>query len=173
CSSDLLLVPSTCSGGIPASSIAGIVTMPPPPAIASMKPASSAARNSHASSCRASSCIGRGCGGRRARGSRGVYASCGRLASRDVLVRRSPMHPRLLPTALACLIAACLPSAAAAQQRPEVAQAAQALQARVVEWRRDIHQHPELGNRETRTAALVAAHLRSLGLEPRTGIAAT
>ena len=83
------------------------------------------------------------------------------------------MHPRLLPTALACLIAACLPSAAAAQQRPEVAQAAQALQARVVEWRRDIHQHPELGNRETRTAALVAAHLRSLRLEPRTGIAAT
>jgi amidohydrolase len=42
------------------------------------------------------------------------------------------------------------------------------------EWRRDIHQHPELGNRETRTAALVANHLRALNLdEVRTGIAHT
>ena len=43
----------------------------------------------------------------------------------------------------------------------------------VVEWRRDIHQHPELGNREFRTAALVAEHLESLGLEVTTGIAHT
>ena len=40
-------------------------------------------------------------------------------------------------------------------------------------WRRDIHQHPELGEHEVRTAALVADHLRSLGLETRTGIAVT
>ena len=38
---------------------------------------------------------------------------------------------------------------------------------RVVEWRRDIHAHPELGNQETRTAGLVAAHLRALGYEVR------
>jgi amidohydrolase len=44
---------------------------------------------------------------------------------------------------------------------------------KVVAWRRDIHQHPELGNREFRTAALVAAHLRSLGLEVTTGVAHT
>src|SRR5690606_33094245 len=50
---------------------------------------------------------------------------------------------------------------------------AAALDAKVVEWRRDIHQHPELGNREFRTAALVAEHLTSLGLEVRTGIAHT
>ena len=44
----------------------------------------------------------------------------------------------------------------------------------VIAWRRDIHAHPELGNRETRTAALVAEHLRSLGFdEVRTGIAHT
>ncbi|GHA07489.1 amidohydrolase [Oceanisphaera arctica] len=43
----------------------------------------------------------------------------------------------------------------------------------VVSWRRDIHQHPELGNRETRTAALVAKHLKSLGMEVKTGIAHT
>ena len=44
---------------------------------------------------------------------------------------------------------------------------------KVIAWRRDLHQHPELGNRETRTSKLVADHLRSLGLEVRTGIAHT
>jgi amidohydrolase len=50
---------------------------------------------------------------------------------------------------------------------------AAAVDAKVVEWRRDFHQHPELGNREHRTAARVAEHLRGLGLEVRTGIAHT
>lgn len=45
--------------------------------------------------------------------------------------------------------------------------------AKVIAWRRDIHQHPELGFQETRTAALVAAHLRGLGMEVRTGVART
>lgn len=44
---------------------------------------------------------------------------------------------------------------------------------KVVEWRRDIHQHPELSNREFRTAALVAEHLRGLGLDVQTGVAHT
>jgi amidohydrolase len=44
---------------------------------------------------------------------------------------------------------------------------------KLISWRRDIHQHPELGNREFRTAELVAAHLRSLGLDVRTGVAHT
>ena len=77
---------------------------------------------------------------------------------------------------LSCALALALPAPhAAAQeaQRAEVAEAAQRLQGRVVEWRRDIHANPELGNRETRTAALVADHLRALGLEPKTGIATT
>jgi amidohydrolase len=52
--------------------------------------------------------------------------------------------------------------------------AAQAAEAQVVAWRRDFHQHPELGNREFRTAAIVADHLRSLGLdEVRTEVAHT
>ena len=59
----------------------------------------------------------------------------------------------------------------AAAPRPEVAAAAQELRQKVVEWRRDFHAHPELSNREVRTSAKVAEHLRSLGLEPRTGIA--
>lgn len=41
---------------------------------------------------------------------------------------------------------------------------------RVVSWRRDVHQHPELSYQETRTAALVAQHLTSLGLEVQTGV---
>ncbi|MBK8969736.1 MAG: amidohydrolase [Lewinellaceae bacterium] len=44
---------------------------------------------------------------------------------------------------------------------------------KVIEWRRDFHQHPELSNREFRTAEKVAAHLKSLGLEVTTGIAHT
>jgi amidohydrolase len=47
------------------------------------------------------------------------------------------------------------------------------IEPRVVAWRRDIHQHPELGNREFRTAKLVAEHLKSLGIEVKTGVAHT
>lgn len=44
---------------------------------------------------------------------------------------------------------------------------------KVQTWRRDIHQFPELGNREFRTSKLVAEHLRSLGLDVTTGVAHT
>ena len=44
---------------------------------------------------------------------------------------------------------------------------------KVIKWRRDIHQHPELSNREYRTSKLVAEHLQSLGMEVRTEIAHT
>jgi amidohydrolase len=54
-----------------------------------------------------------------------------------------------------------------------IATAARGVESRVVAWRRDIHQHPELGNREFRTSALVAQHLRSLGIEVREKIAHT
>ncbi len=50
---------------------------------------------------------------------------------------------------------------------------AESIESRVIEWRRDIHQNPELGNREFRTAKKVANHLESLGLEVKTGIAHT
>ena len=72
----------------------------------------------------------------------------------------------------AALFIALLPmQPAAAQTRPEVDAAAKRLKNDVVAWRRDFHQHPELSNREERTAAKVAAHLRKLGLKPQTGIA--
>jgi amidohydrolase len=44
---------------------------------------------------------------------------------------------------------------------------------KVIAWRRDLHEHPELGNREIRTAKLVADHLKHLGLEVHTGVAHT
>ena len=52
--------------------------------------------------------------------------------------------------------------------------AAAALEDQVIAWRRDLHQHPELGNREFRTAGIVAQHLRALGFdEVRTAVAHT
>ncbi|UKE47558.1 M20 family metallopeptidase [Xanthomonas cerealis] len=79
-----------------------------------------------------------------------------------------PRLPRLLSALLLAVPAlACAQSA----ERPDVAAAAARLQPKVVQWRRDFHQHPELSNREQRTAAKVAERLRALGLKPQTGIA--
>ncbi len=55
----------------------------------------------------------------------------------------------------------------------DIDRAARAMEAQVVAWRRDIHEHPELSNREVRTAKLVAEHLESLGLEVTTEVAHT
>ncbi len=44
---------------------------------------------------------------------------------------------------------------------------------KVIEWRRDIHQNPELSNREFKTAEKIAKHLKSLGIEVQTGVAKT
>ena len=70
--------------------------------------------------------------------------------------------------ALALAVVSCAPLHAT-----DAAQRVQAELPQVTAWRREIHQHPELSNRETRTAALVAAQLQKLGLELRTGIAHT
>ena len=55
----------------------------------------------------------------------------------------------------------------------EVRTRSAAIEEKLIAWRRDIHQHPELGDQEKRTAALVAEHLRGLGLEVRTDVART
>ena len=80
-----------------------------------------------------------------------------------------PHYSRL--AAAFCLLAACIVRAGADQ--PPVDAAIAATMPRVIEWRRDFHQHPELGNRETRTSQIVAAQLKSLGLEVHTGVAHT
>ena len=51
--------------------------------------------------------------------------------------------------------------------------AADKIEAKCIAWRRDIHEHPELGNNEYRTAKLIADHLRSLGIEVKEGVAKT
>ena len=52
-------------------------------------------------------------------------------------------------------------------------QMAKGVEPKVIEWRRDFHQHPELSNREVRTASKIEAHLKSLGIEVQTGVAKT
>jgi amidohydrolase len=80
--------------------------------------------------------------------------------------------PRLSALAATVLFLASAPGFAAISDRA-IEDAARAVDARVVEWRRDLHQNPELGNREFRTSQKVAEHLKALGLEVKTGIAHT
>ena len=90
---------------------------------------------------------------------------------------RSVVSPTLRLAALASLAAAHALGAQAGAQGSalarEIDRRAPQLEAKAIAWRRDIHQHPELSNREVRTSKLVADHLRSLGIEVRSGIAKT
>ena len=74
--------------------------------------------------------------------------------------------------AAAAVVAMATPAGAQTFDKAVFA-AAKAVQPKVIEWRRDIHEHPELGNNEVRTSKLVADHLRKLGFEVRTGVAKT
>lgn len=80
--------------------------------------------------------------------------------------------PRAVPFALPVLLATA-DLHAQAVLTPDLAARIAAIEPKVVAWRRDIHQHPELGNREVRTAKLVADHLRSLGIEVQEKVAHT
>jgi amidohydrolase len=64
-------------------------------------------------------------------------------------------------------------SAQNAALKSKIAQKAASLESKVITWRRDFHQNPELGNREFKTAEKIAAHLRSLGIEVQTGVGKT
>ena len=78
-----------------------------------------------------------------------------------------------MPKLFAALLAlASLPLGAQADYAA-IASAAASIEDKVVEWRRHVHQYPELSNREFETGAYIAAHLESLGLEVRTGVAHT
>lgn len=57
--------------------------------------------------------------------------------------------------------------------KEKAAIAADKVESKCIAWRRDFHEHPELGNRESRTAKIIAAHLRALGLEVKEGVAKT
>jgi amidohydrolase len=81
------------------------------------------------------------------------------------------MKTKLVIAIIALLTAALVapaarkPKAVAMSRDQQIAQAAEGLRARLVEQRRDFHMHPELSNREERTARVVAERLRALGLD--------
>jgi amidohydrolase len=80
---------------------------------------------------------------------------------------------RRLALAVSALLAIASGPAGAAITEAQLDQAARSITSQVTTWRRDFHQNPELGNRETRTSQKVAEHLKALGIEVRTGIAHT
>jgi amidohydrolase len=87
------------------------------------------------------------------------------------------MHPRLAGL-LFSLAIAMTPSGPAQAARTAITSAqidaaAKAVEPKTIEWRRDLHMHPELSNREVRTAEQIAKRLRALGIEVKTGVGVT
>jgi amidohydrolase len=84
------------------------------------------------------------------------------------------MHPVRLAVAALAAVALLVPARTHAQSlAAEIDSLAKAAEPNLIEWRRHLHQHPELSNRETETAKYIVERLRSFGLEPQTGIART
>lgn len=88
------------------------------------------------------------------------------------------MHTKTIYTRLALLAAVLLihnfaKATADSTLFKKVDAQAQKIAPDVIAWRRHIHQHPELGNREFKTAEYIAAHLRALGLDVKTGVGHT
>ncbi|MEM9937081.1 MAG: amidohydrolase, partial [Bacteroidota bacterium] len=81
---------------------------------------------------------------------------------------------KLLLAGICFSFAACLTSLKAQHGLESIiSEKAEAIEAKVVEWRRHLHANPELSNREFKTAEYVANHLKALGMDVQTGIAHT
>lgn len=80
---------------------------------------------------------------------------------------------------MSLLILLLLPSFVFAQKKgvtnilDKINTEADRIEQKCIAWRKDIHQNPELGNNEYRTAKLVADHLRSLGIEVKEKVGKT
>jgi len=72
-----------------------------------------------------------------------------------------------------CLLISLTTFAQKSDQRSVISKKANEIETKVIAWRRDFHEHPELGNTEIRTAGIIAKHLESLGITVKTGIAKT
>ncbi len=82
-------------------------------------------------------------------------------------------RPAVLAAALTLMAAPAFAQTPTPVPAESVAEAAQAIEADVIAWRRDLHAHPELGLAETRTAAFVAERLRTMGIEVEEGVGRT
>ena len=82
-------------------------------------------------------------------------------------------HVAKFVLAASLLFAASASAQTATGFSPSVETSIQSVLPRMIAWRRDLHEHPELSYEEVRTSRLVAAHLRSLRMEVRTGVAQT
>lgn len=80
------------------------------------------------------------------------------------------MKKLLLPLFISLTV---VPAAAQRTLQEKIDAGADKLEQKTIAWRRDFHQNPELGNREVRTAKIIADHLRSLGIEVKEGVGKT
>ena len=95
----------------------------------------------------------------------------------------NPLQKTAIRCSLTCLLLSHLCLAQGTSTKPvsasnpvllaQVDKIADAVTPKVIEWRRDIHQHPELGNREFKTAEKIAQHLRLLGIDVKTQLGKT
>ncbi len=87
----------------------------------------------------------------------------------------TPLNHKLMKCKLQTLLLLCFISTKITAQdiTSTIAVKAAAIQAKLTEWRRYLHQNPELSNREFKTAEYIAAYLKTLGLDVKTGIAKT
>ena len=100
-----------------------------------------------------------------------------RLPSDDIgllLGLTQQQGPKLMNTLKSLLwLAVCLHSSVTSALPADIQPKIDAVMPKVVTWRRDFHQHPELSNQEFRTAEIIADHLRTLGMEVQTEVAHT
>jgi amidohydrolase len=79
----------------------------------------------------------------------------------------------LAPIAIAITLGGAAQAAGTRITSAQIDAAAKAIEPKTIEWRRDFHTHPELSNREVRTAEQIAKRLRALGIEVQTGVGVT
>jgi amidohydrolase len=93
---------------------------------------------------------------------------------RTFIVKHSPVNKTgLLLMALVCQLILVAQTKTTTDPRQIAYQKAESIQHKTNAWREQLHRYPELGNREFKTAKLVADHLRSLGIEVQEGVAKT